>query len=71
LNDLNLLGNKDAARRRELSLGVVVGDGFVASEVVSRALSRGSDTVALGGITLDLLTRWGRDVNIGAIRVGC
>jgi hypothetical protein len=74
----NLLGNEDTARRRELSLGIIVGDDFIASKVASRAgrmvlsnlrtvRSRGSATVALG-ITLNLLAGWRRNITVRALR---
>lgn len=73
----NLLGNEDAARRRELSLSIVVGDDFIASEVALRAgrsvLSnlrtagpRGS-AIALG-ITLNLLAGWRGGITNRALR---
>lgn len=68
MENLDLLGDEDAARRRKSSLGIIVGNDFVAIMVV-RALSGGSNAVALGGITLNLLMGWGR-YTIGTIRHG-
>jgi hypothetical protein len=77
MRESNLLGNEDAARRRELSLSIVVGDDFIASEVALRAGrsvlsnlrtagSRGSGITI--GITLNLLAGWRGGITNRALR---